>query len=89
MKITEIKIAIPQYGPNKDKYEAAITVAGQSSYQPEIKIGLEPELLDPILGIIQGAVVVQLDRGVMQFKDEIHSRGLPAVEAEALEDYSE
>ncbi|WP_305096443.1 hypothetical protein [Croceibacterium aestuarii] len=88
MEIVSINISKPQFGANHGKYSAAIKLHGGSNYPADINIGIPDEMLQPIVGIIQQAVVDSMARSAAEFAENVAASLSPTIEHEQIEDAS-
>jgi hypothetical protein len=83
MQLKSLNIEQITYGSDQGQFKANCVVVGDNSWDPSISIPITQEQLEPILGIIHGAVVAALDNGVKQFREQVEASFRPAVEATA------
>lgn len=73
MEIKSIDISRIEYGENKGKYKAAISLTGGQSYPADINIGIPDEALLPIVSIIQHAVAESMRRSAEEFTASVQA----------------
>lgn len=71
MEIKSIDISRNEYGADKGRFTARISLKGGSSYPADINIGIPDEALQPIVNIIQQAVVESMARSAQEFADSV------------------
>lgn len=85
MEIVSINITKADYGANRGQFNAAIKLKGGRDYPADINIGIPPDALSPIVGIIQQVTVESMARSAAEFAENVAASLSPVVEHEQIE----